>query len=147
MCGRRFRLPRNCMKRRSEIIQRAAATAYDLCVIGGGATGAGCALDAQLRGLKTLVVDAGDFASPTSSASTKLVHGGVRYLRQASDELDVGQYHVVRRALRERKLMLHNAPYLAKPLELLVPCFSNYEVLYYRIGMKLYDWISGKSLL
>jgi len=135
------------MRTRSIALSRIESETFDVCVIGGGATGAGCALDAQLRGLKTVLFDAGDFASATSSASTKLVHGGVRYLRQAIAELDVGQYHVVRRALRERKLMLHNAPYLAKPLELLVPCFSNYEVLYYRIGMKLYDWISGKSLL
>src|SRR5207302_9477339 len=105
------------MRTRSIALSRIESETFDVCVIGGGATGAGCALDAQLRGLKTVLFDAGDFASATSSASTKLVHGGMRYLRQAIAELDLGQYHVVRRALRERKLMLHNAPYLAKPLE------------------------------
>jgi glycerol-3-phosphate dehydrogenase len=120
---------------------------FDLCVIGGGATGAGCALDAQLRGLKTFLVEAGDFACSTSSSSTKLIHGGVRYLEQAISERDLGQYHVVKRALRERKIMLDNAPFLANPLELIVPCFSRREIYYFRIGMKLYDWISGRNLL
>jgi glycerol-3-phosphate dehydrogenase len=120
---------------------------YDLCVIGGGATGAGCALDAQLRGLKTVLVEAGDFACATSSSSTKLIHGGVRYLEQAISERDLGQYHVVKRALYERKMMLDNAPFLANPLELMVPCYSWREICYFRIGMKLYDWISGRNLL
>jgi glycerol-3-phosphate dehydrogenase len=120
---------------------------FDLCVIGGGATGAGCALDAQLRGLRTVLVEAGDFACSTSSSSTKLIHGGVRYLEQAITERDLGQYHVVKRALRERKRMLDNAPFLANPLELVVPCFRRRELYYFRIGMKLYDWISGRNLL
>lgn len=120
---------------------------FDLCVIGGGATGAGCALDAQLRGLRTVLVDAGDFAGATSSSSTKLIHGGVRYLQQAVSEHDLGQYHVVKRALRERKIMLDNAPYLSNPLELMVPCFSWLDICYFRIGMKLYDWISGRNNL
>lgn len=118
-----------------------------MCVIGGGATGAGCALDAQLRGVRTVLVEAGDFACATSSSSTKLVHGGVRYLEQAISERDLGQYHVVKRALHERKTMLDNAPFLANPLELMVPCFSRREIYYFRIGMKLYDWISGRNLL
>jgi len=118
-----------------------------LCVIGGGATGAGCALDAQLRGLRTVLVEAGDFSFATSSSSTKLIHGGVRYLEQAISDRDLGQYHVVKRALRERKIMLDNAPFLANPLELVVPCFSRRELYYFRIGMKLYDWISGRNLL
>jgi glycerol-3-phosphate dehydrogenase len=120
---------------------------FDLCVIGGGATGAGCALDGQLRGLRTVLIEAGDFAGATSSSSTKLIHGGVRYLQQAISACDPGQYHVVKRALRERKIMLDNAPYLSNPLELLVPCFSWLEVCYFRIGMKLYDSISGRNKL
>jgi glycerol-3-phosphate dehydrogenase len=135
------------MRSRSETIASIKSTAFDLCVIGGGATGAGCALDAQLRGLRTLLFDAGDFAAATSSASTKLVHGGVRYLQQAVRECDIGQYRVVKRALHERKLMLDIAPYLAQPLELLVPCFSRRDLYYFRAGMKLYDWLSGKSML
>src|SRR4026209_2464302 len=90
------------MKPRSEIIQNAARSPYDVCVIGGGASGAGCALDSQLRGFQTILLDAGDFGSGTSTASTKLIHGGLRYLRQAITELDIAQYRVVRRALRER---------------------------------------------
>ena len=135
------------MKSRSETLQQIEGGTFDVCVIGGGATGSGCALDAQLRGLKTVLIEAGDYASATSSGSTKLVHGGVRYLQQAVTDLDVGQYHVVKRALHERRLMLDNAPYLAHPLELLVPCYSRKDILYYRIGMKMYDLIAGKGNL
>ncbi|HEX3231731.1 MAG TPA: glycerol-3-phosphate dehydrogenase/oxidase, partial [Pyrinomonadaceae bacterium] len=135
------------MKARPEALENIAGKTFDVCVIGGGATGAGCALDAQLRGLNTVLVDGGDFASATSSASTKLIHGGVRYLQQAVTRLDWSQYRVVKRALRERSLMMHNAPFLARPLEFLIPCFSWFEFLYYGSGMKLYDWISGKSTL
>jgi glycerol-3-phosphate dehydrogenase len=135
------------MKSRATALNGIEKSSFDLCVIGGGATGAGCALDAQLRGLKTVLVEAGDFACATSSSSTKLIHGGVRYLEQAITERDLGQYHVVKRALRERKIMLDNAPFLANPLELVVPCFSRRELYYFRIGMKLYDWISGRNLL
>ena len=71
------------MKTRSEAVAGIRNSSFDVCVIGGGATGAGCALDAELRGLKTVLLEASDFASATSSASTKLVHGGVRYLQQA----------------------------------------------------------------
>ncbi len=71
------------MKRRAEALKQITAHTFDLCVIGGGATGAGCALDAQLRGLKTVLLEGADFAAAASSASTKLAHGGVRYLEQA----------------------------------------------------------------
>jgi glycerol-3-phosphate dehydrogenase len=135
------------MRNRVVALNEIEKNGFDLCVIGGGATGAGCAMDAQLRGLRTILVEAGDFACATSSSSTKLIHGGVRYLEQAISERDLGQYHVVKRALRERKIMLDNAPFLAEPLELMVPCFSWREIHYFRIGMKLYDWISGHSLL
>jgi len=135
------------MKSRSETMASIKNTTFDVCVIGGGATGAGCALDAELRGLRTVLLDAADFVSATSSASTKLVHGGVRYLQQSVAECDFGQYRVVRRALRERKLMLANAPFLARPLELLVPCFSRRDAYYFRAGLKLYDWISGQGML
>ncbi len=135
------------MKSRSDALLKIEGATFDVCVIGGGATGAGCAWDAQLRGLKTVLIEGGDFASATSSSSTKLVHGGVRYLQQAVADLDAGQYRVVKRALHERRLMLDNAPHLAHPLEILVPCYSKKDVLYYRIGMKLYDWIAGRGNL
>jgi glycerol-3-phosphate dehydrogenase len=135
------------MRNRKEALDQIANHEFDLCIIGGGATGAGCALDAQLRGLKTVVIDAGDFASGSSTAATKMVHGGVRYLQEAVNDLDVGQYHLVEDALRERAVMLQNAPHLTRTVEFLVPCFSHFEKLYYGLGMKMYDWISGKSSL
>jgi len=133
------------MKSRAAALRVIESTHFDVCVIGGGATGSGCALDAQLRGLRTALVDAGDFAGATSSASTKLAHGGVRYLQQAFAELDFGQFQVVQEALRERALMLQNAPHLAHPRQFLVPCFSKTAGLYYAAGLKLYDWIAGRA--
>ena len=133
------------MSQRSEIIHRAGDTAYDVCVIGGGATGAGCALDARLRNLKTLLLEAGDFGSASSSASTKLIHGGLRYLQQAVTDFDAGQYHVVRLALRERRLMMANAPHLTRAMRFAVPCFGPFGTVYNLIGLKLYDWLSGKA--
>jgi glycerol-3-phosphate dehydrogenase len=135
------------MKSRKETIERIANREFDVCVIGGGASGAGCALDAQLRGLDTVVVEAGDFASGSSTAATKLVHGGVRYLQEAVNDLDIDQYKLVEHALRERGVMLQNAPHLTRKIEFLVPCFSHFEKFYYGLGMKMYDWISGKSSL
>lgn len=120
---------------------------FDICIIGGGATGAGVALDATLRGYKVLLIEKGDFASQTSSKSTKLVHGGVRYLEQAVKQLDWQQFKMVYKALHERKTLLQNAPHLALPLGLITPCFSWFERIYYRIGMWLYDKISGSTNL
>jgi glycerol-3-phosphate dehydrogenase len=116
-----------------------------VCVIGGGATGSGCALDAQLRGLKTVQLEARDFASATSSTSTKMIHGGVRYLEQAIRELDVKEFKVLTRALHERVHMLRHAPYLTRTRVFLTPCFNWWNVLYFEIGLKLYDWIAGKA--
>ena len=135
------------MRNRKAAIGQVANNNFDVCVIGGGATGLGCALDAQLRGLKTVVVEANDFASGSSTASTKMVHGGVRYLEEAVNDLDINQYQLVEHALRERLLMLRSAPHLTRTVEFLVPCFSNFEKIYYGLGMKMYDWIAGKSSL
>jgi len=112
--------------------------------MGGGATGSGCALDAQLRGLSTVLIEAGDFASATSSRSTKLIHGGVRYLQEAVTNFDPGQYNVVKHALHERRIMLDNARFLAHPMEFLVPCYTRWDVVYYGVGVKIYDRIAGK---
>lgn len=120
---------------------------FDVCVIGGGATGAGCALDAQLRGLRTLLIEGGDFASGTSSASTKLVHGGVRYLEQAVKTFDLAEYRMVQGALRERAAMLQNAPHLAHAAEFVVPVYSWFQATYFRMGLKIYDWLAGKKNL
>jgi len=132
------------MRHRSEAWRQIDGASFDVCVIGGGATGAGCALDAQLRGLSTVLIEAGDFASATSSRSTKLIHGGVRYLQEAVTDLDPGQYNVVKRALYERRIMLDNARFLAHPMEFLVPCYSRWDVFYYGVGVKIYDRIAGK---
>jgi glycerol-3-phosphate dehydrogenase len=126
---------------------RKLTESFDLCIIGGGATGAGVALDATLRGYKVLLIEKGDFACQTSSKSTKLVHGGVRYLEQAVKNLDWHQFKMVYKALHERKILLQNAPHLAHPLGLLTPCYTRWERWYYRIGMWLYDKISGGTNL
>jgi len=133
------------MEGRKEALIRIEGRQFDVCVIGGGASGAGCALDAQLRGLNTVLLEAADFASAASSASTKIIHGGVRYLQQAVMGFDLQQLHVVKRALRERILMLHNAPFLAHAIDFLVPCFGLSQAFYFRAGMKVYDWLAGNA--
>lgn len=112
-------------------------TEWDLVVIGGGATGLGIALDSVSRGYKTLLVEQADFAKGTSSRSTKLVHGGVRYLAQ-------GNVRLVREASIERGLLHRNAPHLVKDQTFIVPVYSVWDSLKYTMGLKLYDWIAGK---
>jgi len=109
---------------------------WDLIVIGGGATGLGVAVDAASRGYRTLLLEQADFAKGTSSRSTKLVHGGVRYLEQ-------GNVRLVREALFERGHILRNAPHLAKRLAFIIPVYSLWESLKYTIGLKLYDLMAG----
>jgi len=133
------------MKTRAGALQSIEGKSFDVCVIGGGATGSGCALDAQLRGLKTVQLEARDFASATSGASTKMVHGGVRYLEQAVRGFDLAQLEVVNRALAERVRMLRNAPFLTGTIEFLTPCLHWFEAVYLEIGLKLYDWIAGRA--
>ena len=135
------------MKRREEAVQAIEGKSFDVCVIGGGATGSGCALDSQLRGLKTVQLEAEDFASGASSASTKMVHGGVRYLQSAIRHLDFREYLVLKEALRERGPMLRNAPFLTNTRSFLVPCFSRTDAAYFSVGLKLYDWIAGRDSL
>jgi glycerol-3-phosphate dehydrogenase len=133
------------MKSRAMALRAIQEQSFDVCVIGGGATGAGCALDSQLRGLKTVLLEAGDFASGTSSASTKMIHGGVRYLEEAVRGFDIAEYDVVRRALRERIHMLENGPFLTRAREFITPCYSWLDLAYYEAGLKLYDWIAGSA--
>ncbi|EYC19247.1 hypothetical protein Y032_0025g1266 [Ancylostoma ceylanicum] len=120
---------------------------YDILVIGGGATGAGVALDAQTRGLKTALVELDDFSSGTSSRSTKLIHGGVRYLQSAILKADREQFRMVQEALFERANLLEIAPHLSGPLPILLPIFKLWQVPYYWIGIKAYDIVSGKRIL
>lgn len=129
---------------RKDLLTKAAVTDFDVCIIGGGATGAGCALDAALRGMKVILIEKNDFGSATSGKSTKLIHGGVRYLEQAVKKLSIPQFVMVRKALKERRTLLKVAPHITHPLALLTPCRNLFEGLYYFIGLKLYDWISGR---
>jgi len=131
------------MKSRMEELQNISGQEFDLCVIGGGATGSACALDAQLRGIRTVLLEAGDFAGATSSAATKIIHGGVRYLEEAIKGADLQEYHVLVRALHERVRMLENAPHLTRKLEFLVPSYHWIDVAYLDVGLKIYDWLAG----
>jgi glycerol-3-phosphate dehydrogenase len=124
--------------RREKVVDRIENTkAWDFLVIGGGATGLGVAVDAAARGYHTLLVEQDDFAKGTSSRSTKLVHGGVRYLKQ-------GNISLVLEALRERGLLCENAPHLVHHLSFIVPIYSWWEGPFYGIGMKIYDRLAGK---
>lgn len=113
---------------------------WDIVIIGGGATGLGAAVDAASRGYKTLLIEQFDFGKGTSSRSTKLVHGGVRYLEH-------GNIKLVMEALRERGYLLKNAPHLTASLPFVVPVYSYSNKWYYGIGLKMYDALSGKLSL
>jgi glycerol-3-phosphate dehydrogenase len=119
------------------IQQLESVPGWDVCIIGGGATGLGTAVDAATRGFKTILFEQHDFAKGTSSRSTKLVHGGVRYLQQ-------GNVKLVMEALRERGLLLKNAPHLVKNQKFVVPNYKWWEGPFYGIGLKIYDWMAGK---
>ncbi|KAG4304609.1 hypothetical protein PORY_002002 [Pneumocystis oryctolagi] len=120
-------------------------TEYDLLIIGGGATGAGCALDAASRGLKVALIERHDFSSGTSSRSTKLVHGGIRYLEKAVMKLDYDQYALVHEALRERSTFLHIAPHLSFISPIMIPIYKWWQVPYFWAGVKTYDYLAGKK--
>ncbi|KAF7323209.1 Glycerol-3-phosphate dehydrogenase [Mycena chlorophos] len=122
-----------------------ASEEFDLLVVGGGATGAGVAVDAASRGLKVALVERDDFSAGTSSKSTKLVHGGVRYLQKAVFELDYEQYKLVREALHERRIFLQTAPYLSEMLPIMLPIYKYWQVPYYWSGCKMYDILAGKE--
>ncbi|MDO7849387.1 glycerol-3-phosphate dehydrogenase/oxidase [Hymenobacter sp. M29] len=126
---------------RATLLQQLAATPdWDLIVIGGGATGLGVALDGLSRGYRTLLLEQADFAKGTSSRSTKLVHGGVRYLAQG----DVG---LVREALHERGLLLQNAPHLCQNQAFIIPNYNWWGGPFYTFGLKLYDLLAGRLSL
>ncbi len=110
---------------------------WDVLVIGGGASGLGAAVEAAARGYRTLLVEQHDFAKGTSSRSTKLIHGGVRYLKQ-------GNVSLVLEALRERGLLCANAPHLVRPMSFVIPAYRWWELPFYGVGLKVYDLLAGK---
>jgi len=124
------------MNRNNMIQQLESRSEWDVCIIGGGATGLGTALDAASRGLKTILFEQHDFAKGTSSRSTKLVHGGVRYLQQ-------GNIKLVMEALKERGLLMKNAPHLVHNQKFVVPNYKWWEKPFYGIGLKIYDKMAG----
>ena len=124
------------MKRQEQIAKLDSTKEFDICIIGGGATGLGIAVDAASRGCKTVLLEKYDFAKGTSSRSTKLVHGGVRYLQQ-------GNIKLVMEALKERGLLRKNAPHLVKNQSFVIPNYKWWENSFYGIGLKVYDWMAG----
>ncbi len=128
------------MNREIFITQLQEQIEWDIIIIGGGATGLGCAVDAAARGYKTLLLEQHDFAKGTSSKATKLVHGGVRYLAQ-------GNIKLVKEALHERGILLRNAPHVCHTQTFIIPCYSWWSKLYYGIGLKLYDLMAAKLSL
>jgi glycerol-3-phosphate dehydrogenase len=117
---------------------RESTRSFDVIVIGGGATGAGIALDAASRGLSVVLLERSDFGAGTSSRSTKIIHGGVRYLAQA-------HFGLIRESLRERALLLRNAPHVVRPLGFVIPADNHLEQAKYFAGLKLYDWLAGSA--
>src|SRR5437879_2175345 len=124
---------------RSDMWRRAEAhpKAWDMIVVGGGATGVGVAIDAAGRGYDVLLLEQSDFGKGTSSRSTKLAHGGVRYLEQ-------GNIGLVMEALKERGLLLQNAPHLVRGLAFVVPNYDWWETTFYGLGLKLYELLAGE---
>ncbi len=123
---------------RPQIVRRATAdVVWDVIVIGGGASGLGAAVEAVTRGYRTLLLEGDDYAKGTSSRSTKLIHGGVRYLAQ-------GNIHLVRESLHERGVLKRNAPHLVRDLGFLVAAYNSWRLPFYGAGLKLYDLLAGK---
>lgn len=128
------------MIRSEQLSQLQNTQEWDVIIIGGGASGLGTAIDAASRGYKTILLEAVDFAKGTSSRSTKLVHGGVRYLEQ-------GNIHLVKEALKERGLMLQNANHLVKNQSFVIPNYHWFGGYFYTFGLKIYDLLSGRLSL
>ena len=124
---------------RNESLRRLSARTgpFDIAIIGGGASGFGVALEALARGLSVVLLEKSDFGKGTSSRSTKLLHGGVRYLAQ-------GQMRLVYEALGERGLLLKAAPHLSSVVRFVIPIYSRYQRLKYTAGLKVYDLMSGR---
>ena len=133
------------MNRRQRLESLQQATPFDLLVIGAGATGCGIAADAASRGLSVALIDKNDLAEGTSSRSTKLIHGGVRYLEMAVKKFDRAQYYLVKEGLDERGTFIANAPHLAGRVALVTPIYNWLEVPYVYAGLVLYDLLAGQK--
>lgn len=125
------------MDRKANLEQLDQVAEWDVVIIGGGASGLGIALDSANRGYKTLLLEKNDFAKGTSSRSTKLVHGGVRYLQN-------GDISLVIEALKERGIMRKNAPHLVRDLSFVIPSYDWWNSPFYGLGLKVYDMMAGK---
>lgn len=133
---------------REDLLSKLSKTdQFDVLVIGGGATGTGCAVDAATRGLNVALVEMHDFASGTSSKSTKMAHGGVRYLEKAVFQLSKAQLDLVIEALNERGHMLNTAPHLCKILPIMIPVYTYWQIPYFYVGCKMYDLFAGSQNL
>lgn len=132
---------------RADLLQQVREKKFDVLVIGGGATGTGTALDAATRGLDVCLLEKNDFASGTSSKSTKMAHGGVRYLEKAIFQLSKAQLDLVIEALNERGNMLRTAPHLVSVLPIMIPVYKWWQVPYFFMGCKMYDWFAGHQNL
>lgn len=133
---------------RSELVEKLKKTPkFDMLIIGGGAVGSGTALDAATRGLNVCLLEKTDFAAGTSSKSTKMAHGGVRYLEKAIFQLSKAQLDLVIEALNERGNMLRTAPHLCSVLPIMIPVYKWWQVPYFFMGCKMYDWFAGHQNL
>uniref|UniRef100_A0A8C9H5F0 Glycerol-3-phosphate dehydrogenase n=1 Tax=Piliocolobus tephrosceles TaxID=591936 RepID=A0A8C9H5F0_9PRIM len=130
------------IQNRNEMIKKLQNTQYDILIIGGGATGAGLALDAATRGLKCALIDKGDFSSGTSSKSTKLLHGGIRYLENAVKNLDLSELYFVWEALGERAHTMQIAPFMSRPVSIVMPIYKLWQVPYFACNIKIYDLLA-----
>lgn len=139
--------PNRPLPNREQQLKSLGSETFDVLIIGGGATGAGCALDSVSRGLKTALVEMDDFSSGTSSRSTKLIHGGVRYLQKAILGLDMEQYRMVKEALHERANLLDIAPHLSYPLPIMLPVYKWWQLPYFWFGIKMYDLVAGSKCI
>src|SRR5215212_5170269 len=130
-------MPASSLFNRDSLIQQIKQNKiWDVLIIGGGATGLGVALDASLRGLSVVLFEQHDFAKGTSSRSTKLIHGGVRYLGQ-------GDIKLVYSALHERDLLIKNAAHVVHGQSFIIPCYSYWDVIKYSAGLRMYDLLAG----
>ena len=116
---------------------------YDVVIVGGGASGVSVAMDAVSRGLSVALVEANDFSAGTSSRSTKLLHGGLRYLKMGVFNADPEQFRVVREAVHERNHFFDKAPHLSSQVALMMPVYNTVELLFYWFGIQVYDWFAG----